>query len=98
MNQFYEAKFKELFIEFTRYVIEHPEFGAHIPKDAQIVLLDRHDPHYSSQAISSAQQAKETDEVSNRPVVYIEVKEMAPIQSRVRKLEVFKSPPAYATA
>jgi hypothetical protein len=98
MNQFYQAKFKELFIEFTRYLLEHPEFAAHIPKDAQLVLLDCHDPRYSSQVIRFAQQAKETDEVSNRPVVYIEVREMAPIRSRLRKLEVFKSPPEYATA
>ena len=98
MNQFYQAKFKELFIDFTRYLLQHPEFAAHIPKDAQLVLLDCHDPRYSSQVIRFAQQAKETDEVSNRPVVYIEVREMAPIRSRLRKLEVFKSPPEYATA
>ena len=25
MNEFYRAKFNELFMEFTRYLIEHPE-------------------------------------------------------------------------
>lgn len=96
MNEFYQAKFKELFIEFTRYVIEHPEFAVLIPQDAQVVLLDYKDPGYSLQAIKVAQRAKQTDDVLNRPVVYIEVREMAPIQSRPRKVEVLKSPLEYA--
>ncbi len=96
MNEFYQTKFKELFIEFTRYVIEHPKFAALIPQDAQVVLLDCKDPGYSLQAIKFAQRAKQTDNVSNRPVVYIEVREMAPIKSRLRKVEVLKSPPEYA--
>lgn len=98
MNEFYQAKFKELFIEFTRYVIEHPDFAAHIPQDAHVVLLDYKDPSYSTQAIKFARQAKETDDMSNRPVVYIEVQEMAPVQSRLRKVEILKSPPKYAVA
>ena len=98
MNEFYQAKFKELFIEFTRYVTEHPEFAAYIPQGAQVVLLDYQDPHYSLYAIKSAQGAKETDDVPHRPVVYVEVREMAPIQSRLRKVEVLQSPPQYATA
>ncbi len=98
MNQFFQAKFKELFIEFTRYLIEHPEFATHIPQDAQVVLLDYQDPRYSVHAIQCAQRAKETDEVTNRPVVYIEVREMAPVHSRLRKVNVLTSPPVYATA
>ena len=31
MNEFYRAKFNELFAEFTRYLIEHPEFAGQIP-------------------------------------------------------------------
>jgi len=96
MNQFYQMKFKELFIEFTRYLTEHPEFSKHIPQDAQVVLLDRHDPQYSLHAMQCAQQAKKTDDVTDRPVVYIEVREMAPVTSRLRKVKVLKSPPAYA--
>ena len=96
MNQFYQAKFKELFIEFTRYLTEHPEFATHLPKDAQVVLLDSQDPHYSFQAIQFAQRAKKTDEVKNRPIVYIEVKEMAPVHSRLLKMDVLTSPPEYA--
>jgi len=97
MNKLYQAKFKELFIEFTRYLTEHPDLAASIPKNAQVVLLDYNDPAYSVQAIRLAQRAQETDDVSERPVVYIEIKEMAPVQSRVRKIEILKTPPEYAT-
>ena len=34
MNEFYRAKFNELFAEFTRYMITHPDFGEDIPVDA----------------------------------------------------------------
>ena len=95
MSEFYQAKFKELFIEFTRYLIEHPEFAAHIPQDAHIVLLDYQDPDYSLEAIKLAQQAKEKDDMSNRPIVYVEVKEMAPVRSRLKKVELLSSPPEY---
>lgn len=97
MTEFYQAKFKELFIEFNRYLIEHPEFAAHIPKDAHVVLLDYQDPYYSIEAIKLAQRAKELDEASDRPVVYIEVREMAPVKSRLRKVKILTSPPEYVT-
>lgn len=97
MTEFYQAKFKELFIEFTRYLLEHPEFAVQIPKDAQIVLLDFQDPRFSTEAIKLAQQVQEADEMSARPVVYIEVKEMAPVRSRLRKVELLTTPPEYVT-
>lgn len=96
MNAFYQAKFKELFIEFTRYLTEHPEFAEDIPQDAQVVLLDSHDPQYSLQAIRNAQRAKESDDHFSRPIVYIEVKEMAPAHSRLLKVDVLSSAPRYA--
>jgi hypothetical protein len=83
MNEFYQTKFNELFMEFTRYLIEHPEFAERIPEGAQVVLLDRHDPLYSQQAIELANRARETDDVPDRPVVYMEVAEMAPVRSRL---------------
>ena len=39
MNSFYRAKSNELFMEFTRYLIHHPEFVEHIPEGAQVALL-----------------------------------------------------------
>lgn len=96
MNQFYQTKSKELFIKFTRYLTEHPEFGAKIPKNAHVVLVDKNDPQYSLQSIQNAQNAKAIDDMPDRPVVCIEVREMAPVKSRLRKVKVFTSPPLYA--
>ena len=98
MNAFYRAKFNELFMEFTRYLIEHPEFAERIPEGAQVVLLDRQDPVYSRQAIELAKRAKETDDVPDRPVVYMEVTEIAPVRSRLQKVRVLDLPPTYAAA
>jgi len=98
MNSFYRTKFNELFMEFTRYLIENPEFAERIPEGAQVVLLDRRDPLYSHQAIGLARRARETDDVPDRPVVYMEVTEMAPVRSRLQKVCILDLPPAYVTA
>jgi len=97
MNFLYQAKFEELFTEFTRYLIDHPEIDELIPEDAQVVLLDRTDPEFNRQAIELSEKSRLTDDVPHRPVVYIEVTEMAPVQSRVKKLQVHERPPAYTT-
>ncbi|MBM4465658.1 MAG: hypothetical protein FJ014_08935 [Chloroflexi bacterium] len=98
MNAFYRAKFNDLFMEFTRYLIEHPEFAERIPEGAQVVLLDRRDPLYSQQAIEFAKRARETDDVPDRPVVYMEVTEIAPVRSRLQGVRILDMPPAYITA
>ena len=98
MNAFYQAKFNELFMEFTRYLIEHPEFAECIPEGAHIVLLDRQDPLYSQQAIKFAKRARETDDVPDRPVVYMEVTEIAPVRSRLQEVRILELPPTYVTA
>jgi hypothetical protein len=85
-------------MEFTRYLIEHPEFAERIPDGAQVVLLDRKDPLYSQQAIELSTRARETDEVVDRPVIYIEVTEMAPVRSRLQELRVLDMPPAHLAA
>ena len=95
MNTLYQSKFNELFMEFTRYLVEHPEFASQIPEDAQVILLDRQDPVYSQKAIEFARRAKETDDLPDRPVVFIEVTEMAPIRSRLQKVRILESPPTY---
>ena len=85
-------------MEFTRYLVEHPEFAECILEGAQVVLLDRQDPLYSQQAIELSTQARETDDVVDRPIVYIEVTEMAPVRSRLQKVRVLDLPPTYAAA
>jgi hypothetical protein len=96
MREFYRAKLSELTMEFTRYLVQHPEFSEGIPDGAQVVLLDRHDAEYSRQAMELAQRARTTDDVANRPVVYVEVGALAPVRSRLQKVRVLKLAPTYA--
>ena len=98
MEELHQAKLDELLREFTYYIIEHPEFSEDIPDEAQVVLLDQHDPEYSQHAVELAQRARLSDDLPNRPIVYIAVDEMAPIRSRLQSLRVLESPPVYATA
>lgn len=37
MSEFYRAKLSELTMEFTRYLIQHPEFAEHIPDRKSVV-------------------------------------------------------------
>jgi hypothetical protein len=96
MSEFYRAKLNELTMEFTRYLIQHPEFSERIPDAAHVVLLERHDSEYSRQAMEQAQKARAIDDVPDRPVVYIEIGELAPVRSRLQKVRVLKLAPVYA--
>jgi hypothetical protein len=97
MNTFYQAKFKELFLEFTRYLVEHPEFAEQIPEGAQVVFLDQNDPEFNRQSIRFSHR-RDTDDEPERPVVYVDVGELAPIRSRLQNPKVMASPPAYVAA
>ena len=79
MKVFYRAKFNELFMEFTRYLITHPDFGGNIPKGAEVILLDRLDPGYSRFMLEKA--PKDDDE---HPVVFIDVGELAECVNELR--------------
>ena len=72
-SESYRVKLNELLTEFTYYLIEHPDFFENIPYSAQVVVLDRHDPEYSRQAIEHAQMARQVDDVPERPVAYIKI-------------------------
>ena len=89
MNEFYRAKFKELFMEFSRYLITHPDFGENIPKGAELVLLDRSDPGYTRFILE-----KTPKENKDHPVVFIDVGALAPIRSRLRNPKIIARPPA----
>ena len=88
MNEFYGAKFNELFMEFTRYLITHPDFGGDIPMGAEIILLDRLDPGYTNYMLEKA---------PKKDVVFIDVGKLAPIKSRLQKPQVISRPPAVIT-
>jgi len=88
MNEFYRAKFNELFAEFTRYMITHPDFGENIPKGAEVILLDRNDPGYTNYILKTA---------PKKGVVFIDVGKLAPVRSRMRKPKIISRPPAVIT-
>jgi len=48
MIEILERKHAILAAEFDRYVVEHPEFAAEIPRNAQIIL-DKRWPHAKAQ-------------------------------------------------
>jgi hypothetical protein len=93
MNEFYRAKFNEFFAEFTRYLVEHPEFAGQIPDGAEVVLLDDRDPEYNRYVIDAIRAVP-----PEHPVVYVEVGELAPVRSRLRNPRVLPAPSAYALA
>jgi len=93
MNEFYRAKFNELFTEFTRYLVEHPEFAGRIPDGAEVVLLDGRDSEYNRCILTAIRAA-----TPEHPVMYVEVGELAPVRSRLRNPRILPTPAAYALA
>jgi hypothetical protein len=85
MKEFYRAKFNELFTEFTRYLITHPDFAEDIPQGAEVILLDQKDKGYTQYMLKKA---------PRKNVVFIDVGKLAPIRSRLRKPKIISRPPA----
>ena len=88
MNEFYRAKFNDLLMEFTRYLITHPDFGEDIPKGAEVILLDRNDSGYTNYMLKKA---------PKQDTVFIDVGKLAPIRSRLRKPKIISRPPVVIT-
>ena len=76
-----EKKHAILVTEFDRYVVEHPEFAAKIPRNAQIVLQVDKDEEYNKWSIQLAERQRE----SGQGVVYVKVKGLKPAKSRLLK-------------
>jgi len=93
MNEFYRAKFNELFAEFTRYLVEHPEFAEQIPDGAEVILLDNNDAQYNQYILATIRA-----DPPQHSIVYIEVGKLAPIRSRLRNPKVLPASTAYAMA
>ena len=81
MNSMYQLKHNDLFIEFTRYLTAHPQFSEDIPEGAEVVLLDTRDAGYTRFMLKTAPK-------SNSNVVFVDVGELAPIRSRLRKPKI----------
>lgn len=96
MNTLYEEKYDELFAEFNRYVIEHPEFAKRIPQDALVVLLDKNDPAFNDENLRHSKSYMKHDDNPNRPVVYVQVGLLAPVKSRLRNPRLLTHVPDHA--
>jgi hypothetical protein len=96
MNSLFEEKYDELFAEFNRYIVEHPEFAKRIPHDALVVMLDKHDPSFNHENLRRVTGYLQHDDVPDRPVVYIQVGRLAPARSRLRDLRLMTHAPSYA--
>ena len=88
MNEYYRAKLNELLTEFNRYLAEHPAFVDKIPNEAEVVLLDKHDLGYNRFVLENLK--------NDHPVIDIDIGELAPIHSRLKRPTVVTSPRAYA--
>jgi hypothetical protein len=74
-----------LSLEFERYVSEHPEMLEQIPNGAEVVLLPKDDPELYRINLDAAQDAaqKARPVREKNPVVYVEIKAMAPPHARL---------------
>lgn len=83
MNEIFAIKHDELLTEFNRYVMIHPEFLKNIPDQALIVLLDPDDPEFNRYNMDRIHNTRQHDDLPDRPVIYVDVGELAPVKSRL---------------
>ncbi len=83
MNPF-ERKNTELIKEFNRYIRERPEFADSIPDDAVVVMQLEGDEEFNKWSRRLAESRAE----EGQPIVYIKIKGLAPLRSRIKDLEL----------
>jgi len=83
-----EKKHAILMTEFDRYVMEHPNFAAKIPRNAQVVLQMESDEEYSVWSRKLAERQREPEQ----PVVYVRIKGLKPARSRLVRPTLRESP------
>lgn len=84
MIDIFEKRHAILVTEFDRYVMEHPEFAAKIPLNAQIIIQIQDDEEYNEWSRKLAERQREKDQ----PIVYVTIKGLRPAKSRLLKPEV----------
>jgi hypothetical protein len=98
MSTIYQMRFEELLAEFDQYVLEHPDFVERIPDGAQIVFVDQQEPDFSRWSVQTFGKPAPHDDAVARPIVYVEVGELAPRRSRLKSPRMISNVPAYAAA
>lgn len=84
MIEMLEKKHAILVTEFDRYVIEHPEFAAKIPLNAQVVLQVEGDEEYNEWSRQLAERQREPEQA----MVYVKIKGLKPAKSRLLNPEL----------
>lgn len=74
----------ELIKEFNRYVRDHPEFAEKIPDDATVIMQLEGDEAFNAWARELA----EVRQAEGERVVFVRIRKLAPIHSRIEALEV----------
>ncbi|BBO18576.1 conserved hypothetical protein [Candidatus Brocadia pituitae] len=78
-------KNSELSVEFSKYVIEHPEFDEFLTEEAVVIFIPEYDPELKDYNMKIAKDI----ESEGGKVVYIKVKQLSPkITSRLVGVEV----------
>ena len=85
MNELFVIKYDILLTEFNNYVMTHPDFLAEIPDEALIVLIDLNDPEFSYCNLERVRAYQRNDDKPERPMVYVDIGELAPVRSRLIK-------------
>jgi len=81
-----ERKNTDLIKEFDRYIRERPEFADTIPQNAVVIMQLEGDEEFNTW---SRQLGKSYAE-KGQTIVYVTIKKIKPIRSRIEKLEVTK--------
>jgi len=74
----------DLTFEFEKYILEHPEYAERIPQEATISMQIEGDEEFNRWSRGLAKsQAK-----AGQPIVYVRVKKLGAIRSRIEELEL----------
>ena len=79
-----ERKNTDLIKEFNRYIREHPEFADSIPDNAIVIMQLEGDEEFNKWALGLAKSHAE----KRQPVIYVRIKRIKPIRSRIEELEL----------
>jgi len=79
-----ERKNTDLVKEFNSYVREHPEFTDDIPNNAIVIMQLEGDEEFNRWSLKLAKNHAE----NGSPVIYVRIKKMRPVRSRIQELEV----------
>ena len=79
-----ERKNTDLIKEFDRYIREHPDFADNIPNNAIVIMQLEGDEKFNKWSVNLAKMHAEKDQ----PVIYVRIKKIKPIRSRIEELEV----------